>query len=130
MAVLLLCHYKTMPGPQQIYDKLQDFEQVWLCESKPWCLERLLTFPETPAQLPKAVYDAAYGDAPPVSTTFLGINAVAELIPLTKNSKLLKTNMSKSTQQEVEAAFADNHVKAESSAKAEIKEERSGGAKV
>ena len=108
MAVLLLCHYKNMPEPQLIYDKLQDFKKVWSCESKPWCLERLLTFPDAPAQLPSAVYKAAYGDESPVTVSFHGINTVAELIPLRKNSKLLKSSLAKTTKQELAAAFADN----------------------
>jgi antitoxin (DNA-binding transcriptional repressor) of toxin-antitoxin stability system len=108
MAVLLLCHYKNMPEPQLIYDKLQDFKKVWSCETKPWCMERLLTFPDAPAQLPSDVYKAAYGDDSPVTVSFHGINTVAELIPLRRNSKLLKSSLAKTTKQELAAAFADN----------------------
>lgn len=111
MAVLLLCHYKVMPDAQQIYDKLQDFKKVWTCESKAWSLEHILDFPETPSQLPRDIYEAAYdSDDPPVSVKLPGINTIAELIPLRRNSKLLKHPLQKSTKQELANAFAEAHV--------------------
>jgi len=111
MAVLLLCHYKVMPEAHHIYEKLQDFKKVWTCESKAWALEHLVDFPETPSQLPRDIFEAAYDpDDPPVSVKLPGINTVAELIPLRKNSKLLKQPLKKAAKQELADAFAEAHV--------------------
>ena len=122
MAVLLLCCYDTMPTARQMYAKIQDFKQVWECEAKPWSLERLTMFPETPAQLPKEIYNAAYGDMPPVTATFPGINTIANLIPLRKNSKRLKTELTKTEKAEANESF-QNMAKQEPNIKAEIKAE-------
>ena len=36
LAMLLLCHYRQVPKPREIYDKLQDFKRAFVAEAKPF----------------------------------------------------------------------------------------------
>ena len=92
LAMLLLTHYTDkLLGPKAIYDKLQELKLIVACERKPYPHEQLATFPSKPQDLPKAVFDHAYKDGPPISVVVPGIKSFAETaIPLRSNSKLLK----------------------------------------
>ena len=91
LAMLLLTHYADKPGPQAIYEKLQELKQIIACERKLYSHEQLTTFPKKPQDLPQAVFDYAYQDGQPISVMVAGIRAFAETaIPLRKCNKLLK----------------------------------------
>ena len=91
LAMLLMSHYLDMPGPSDIYDKLQELKQVVVCERKPYPLEQLTNFPSRPEDLPKEVYAYAYTDSKPTAVVLPGIKSIAiKAIPLRSNSKLLK----------------------------------------
>ena len=36
LAIVLLCHYEELPGPQSLYDKLLELKAAWVTEHKPW----------------------------------------------------------------------------------------------
>ncbi len=95
LAMLLLTHYEELPSAKVIYDKLLDLKDVVESERKQFPHEHLQVFPASPDQLPKAIYDYAYGASPPVAKEFDGISAIGDnCIPLRKNSKLLKRKKS------------------------------------
>lgn len=111
LATLLLMHYDTLPAAKQIYDKVVDFKAAYEAERRPYPHEQVHTFPEDPSALPQQVYDHAYADDnKPVQAALPGINSVANLIPLRKNSKLIKARGSAA---ESAAAFAEARMKAE-----------------
>ena len=56
---------------------------------KSYALQQLNLFPAKPTGLPPDIYALAYPDAHPVAREMHGIHAVADRIPLRKNSKLL-----------------------------------------
>ena len=107
MAMLLVCHYKEVPSPRTIYDKLQDFKNTWDCEKKAWYFDHIENYPEQPVHLPKQIYEHAYADAEPVMMHFAGINTVASSIPLRRNSKLLKNARTRGESQALETAYQE-----------------------
>lgn len=109
LAMLLICHYKTVPAPRVVYDKLQDLKQSWVSEAKAFYLDHLQEFPETPEHLPKKIYEQAYPEAQPVCLTLQGVNTIADSIPLRSNSKLLKHSKSRSETAVLEEAYAGGH---------------------
>ena len=86
LAMLLLCHYRQVPKPREIYDKLQDFKRAFVAEAKPFFLDHLEEFPEMPEHLPRPIFTHAYKQWTPVCSHFAGINTVADSIPLRSNS--------------------------------------------
>ena len=52
-----------VPGFQDIYDKVQELKQIVVCERKafPSHLQQLATYPSSPQELPKEIYDYCYG---------------------------------------------------------------------
>ena len=93
LAMLLAVHYKDLPEPQEIFAKLHDLKKCIETERMAFPLDHLPEFPGHPLDLPPDVYHYAYPepDLEPVAKQLQGINAIAEKIPLRKNSKLLKT---------------------------------------
>ena len=89
LAVILLSHYDEMPAPSLIYAKLLELKQVAGAEKKSYALQQLNSFPAKPTDMPPDIYALAYPDAHPVAREMHGIHAVADRIPLRKNSKLL-----------------------------------------
>ena len=93
MATLLMCHYHDLPGPKEIYDKLQDLKQVVAVERKifPVDIQAPQVYPDSPADLPDDIKEYAYkADDQPISSEMPGINTIAKKIPLRANSKLLQ----------------------------------------
>ena len=82
--MLLLCHYRQVPKPQEIYEKLQDLKKSWSCEATAWYLDHIEEFPDMPVHLPRQIFEQAYAKEQPVTAKFAGINTVAESIPLRK----------------------------------------------
>ena len=95
MALLLVVHYDELPSYRTIYDKLQELKQTVISERKPWAFECIMEFPDDPHALPEDIFNSAYGAEPPVKREFVGINAVADSVPLRQNSKLLKGKASR-----------------------------------
>ena len=96
MALLLVVHYDELPSYRTIYDKLQELKQTVTAERKPWAFQCIMEFPDDPHTLPEDIFNSAYGAEPPVKRDFVGINAVAESVPLRGNSRLLKGKASRS----------------------------------
>ena len=90
MALLVRLHYTELPSAQTLYDKIQDLKRACQSEFKMLYAEFLDEYPEQAEELPKAIFTAAYADEAPHPIELSGINAIAEAIPLRKNSKLLK----------------------------------------
>lgn len=91
LAVLLTSHYTEMPAAAEIYDKLQELKQVFSTETKPYPLEHLTEYPESPDNLPDEMYKHAYPNEKPSAVSCPGIVTVAEkYIPLRSSSKLLQ----------------------------------------
>ena len=107
LAMLLLCHYRHVPMPKEIYDKLQDLKKAWVCEAKPFYLDHVQEFPEMPEHLPRNIYQQAYPDAKPVCLRLQGINTIAESIPLRANSKIIKKSKSRSEVLSLDEAYAE-----------------------
>lgn len=101
MSFLLLMHYSDMPSPQQIYAKVQSMKASFVSEKVYLMHEHIVDFPENPNDLPSSIFSSAYPDLrkPPMPLTITGINTVADLVPLRKNSKLLGTKCKKELQQ-------------------------------
>ena len=98
LALLLLTHYDELPDAQQIYEKLQDLKACFEAERKDYPHQHMTDYPEKPCELPKEMFDFAYGDdGQPVSKELPGINMVAEkCVPLRSNSKLLQKKKKRS----------------------------------
>lgn len=91
LATLLLVHYDELPSTQIIYGKLQDLKHAYAAEKKVFDHEQLVDFPTDPTELPDHIFADAYAvERPDHAMTLQGVNTVAELIPLRRNSKLLK----------------------------------------
>ena len=91
LSMVLMCHYGDVPAPKEIYEKLQELKHVIVCERRPYPLQQLTEFPDTPADLPGDVFEYAYSDDKPIAMEMAGINSVAEkMIPLRSNHKLLR----------------------------------------
>ena len=107
LAMLLLCHYRQVPKPRDIYDKLQDFKRAFVAEARPFFFDHLEEFPAMPEHLPGPIFAHAYKQWTPVCIQFAGINTVADSIPLRSNSKLLKKGKSKAEVDALDAAFGE-----------------------
>ena len=90
LAVILVSHYEELPCARDIHCKLQDLKQVRTVEKKAFPHEWIVTYPETPADLPAHIYNWAYSDEGPANRDMIGIKAIGKKIPLRKNSLLLK----------------------------------------
>ena len=92
LATLLISHYDDLPEPRVLFNKLNELKQACAAEGrvKAYQLDQLTTYPESPMELPKAVFDHAYpaGGPQPVEVQIHGLSSVAEKIPLRKNSGL------------------------------------------
>ena len=77
-----------------------------MSEAKAFYLDHVQDFPEMPKHLPKRMYEHAYPAANHVCVTLLGINTIADSIPLRSNSKLLKGAKSRSEAAVLEDAYA------------------------
>ena len=132
LAMLLLCHYRQVPKPQEIYEKLQDLKKSWSCEATAWYLDHIEEFPDMPVHLPRQIFEHAYAKEQPVAAKFAGINTVAESIPLRKNSKLLKATKNRAEIEALDAAFAEAHTHTSESSKPAkpVKQEPAATAKV
>lgn len=91
IALLLVDHYDELPNYRAIYGKPRELKQKVIAQWKPWGFESIVEFPDDPHELPKDISNSAYDAGPPVKRDFVGINAVAESVPLRKNSKLLES---------------------------------------
>ena len=130
LAFVVLLHYDELPNAQALFAKLQDLKDAWEAERTPWLLEYLQQFPEQPSGLPAAIYEHAYAEEKPVQCPVSGVNRIANLIPLRKNSRLLKEK-SASKKPEVKQAFEDNRdVAAGVAHSADVKSEASDKVKV
>ena len=91
LATLLMAHYDEPPPPTHIYKKLKDVKQSWAAERKAFVHEQARVFPDDPYGLPDHIFKDAYPDPDnqPTKVVLVGINTVAESIPLRSNSKLL-----------------------------------------
>ena len=96
LAMLLMTHYSELPGPKDIYEKLQELKQVIASERRSFPIElvQLTMFPSTPKELPEDIYTYAYSDGEPILVELPGIFSIAEYkIPLKRSNKLLKADM-------------------------------------
>ena len=86
LATLLISHYDDLPEPKVLFNKLNELKQACAAEGKvkAYQLEQLTTYPESPMELPKAVFDHAYpaGGPQPVDVQIHGLSTVADKIPL------------------------------------------------
>ena len=96
LAVLLMFHYKDLPSANIIREKLQELKEVVATERKPYPMEQMQVFPDTPDKLPKHVYDYAYTDGPPVEVLVPGIHSIAKKNCLRSNNRLLSVGGSRS----------------------------------
>jgi len=81
-------------------------KKAWVSEAKAFYLDHVQDFPEMPKHLPKRMYEHAYPAANHVCVTLLGINTIADSIPLRSNSKLIKGAKSRSEAAVLEDAYA------------------------
>ena len=107
LAFLLTCHYAELPPSQLLYDKLQDLKATWQSERRDFFLERVDEYPEMPSNLPAQLFAEAYtADDPSLPVVVVGINKIADSIPLRASSKLLKpTKAVASMRRDHEQAF-------------------------
>ena len=61
LATLLISHYEELPEPKVLFSKLNELKQACAAESrvKAYPLDQLTTYPESPMELPKAVFGHA-----------------------------------------------------------------------
>ena len=119
LATLLISHYEELPEPKVLFSKLNELKQACAAESKlrAYPLDQLTTYPESPMELPKAVFDYAYpsGEPQPVDVQIHGLSTVADKIPLRKSSSLLKTRSAEvhdiSTWKDMKAAIKGSDAK-------------------
>lgn len=91
LALIVRLHYAQLPSAQALYDKLQDLKRVFVTEYKILhCSELLQEYPEHANKLPASIFQAAYADEPPHPVEISSLPAIADVIPLRSNSKLLK----------------------------------------
>ena len=90
LAMLLCACYTELPTPKERFAKFQELKQCAITERQPWIHEHLVTFPTSVNDLPSHIWEQAYASESPINVELIGINLVANRIPLRKNSKLLK----------------------------------------
>jgi len=118
MALLVRLHYKDLPCAQTLYDKIQDLKRAWTSEYQQLYVERIDEYPEHPRDLPKSIFAAAYADEQPHPVQLSGINAIADAIPLRRNSRLLKKQKQPlpervNAEKAISDVMTDAHVKSE-----------------
>ena len=118
LATLLISHYDDLPEPKVLFNKLNELKQACAAEGKvkAYQLDQLTTYPESPMELPKAVFDHAYpaGGPQPVDVQIHGLSTVADKIPLRKSSGLLKARSAElhdSTWKDMKAAIKGSDAK-------------------
>ena len=107
LATIFVKCYDELPSAQASYAKLQELKACYVSERKAFMHEQLSMFPDDPIDLPAHIFKYAYPDSggEPITVVLNGINTVFDLIPLRKNSKLLKHNTA--ARATAAAAFAD-----------------------
>ena len=90
LAMLLCVCYPELPKAKERFAKFQELKQCAITERQPWIHEHLVTFPTSVNDLPSHIWEQAYASESPINVELIGINLVANRIPLRKNSKLLK----------------------------------------
>ena len=90
LAMLLCVCYNELPTAKERFAKFQELKQCAITERQPWIHEHLVTFPTSVNDLPSHIWEQAYASESPINVELIGINLVANRIPLRKNSKLLK----------------------------------------
>ena len=105
LATLCAAHYSELPSAKQLYDKLQDLKLCVDIERKPYPYEAPKSYPEKLADLPADIWDFAYAEGGPVDVEIPGISHIVNKIPLRKNSKLLKQELSKQEVKQLKQEF-------------------------
>ena len=93
VAMLVLVHYEKFPTFKEIYNLVQDFKSAVDAERKSsYPHPRPIHFPSSVEDLPQHILDFAYDvDDQPVTVECAGLEYTAmKLVPLRKNSKLLR----------------------------------------
>ena len=90
LALAVRLHYTELPSAQSLYDKVQDLKRSCIAEFKHLYAEFVDEYPDRAEEIPKAIFANAYADEAPHPVELSGLNAIAEAIPLRKNSRLLK----------------------------------------
>ena len=90
LAMLLCVCYPELPTAKERFAKFQELKQCAITERQPFIHEHLVTFPTSVNDLPSHMWQHAYASESPINVELIGINLVANRIPLRKNSKLLQ----------------------------------------
>ena len=92
LAWVLAAHFDTFPRYAEVYAMLQDVKQAFdsVDPHAAAALMRLRNFPDHPKDMPAAMYNIVYADAPPVAQEPPRVRMIGNHhIPMRKNSKLL-----------------------------------------
>ena len=90
LAMLLCVCYPELPTAKERFAKFQELKQCAITERQPFIHEHLVTFPTSVNDLPSHMWQHAYASESPINVELIGINLVANRIPLRKNSRLLQ----------------------------------------
>ena len=91
----------SLPNYSVIFEMIRDFKAAFSSTDTPSNLPRgLLTYPENPTELPKAIYDSVYTNEPPVKKDVERLAQIANFhVPLRSTSKLLTKERAKHAEQ-------------------------------
>jgi len=90
---VLNMHTGRWPSYTQILSMVVEFKRCYDSHRTPWTLpvRPPLTYPDTPEQLDKSIFENAYkADDPPIRMDLGNLHAVMEHVPLRKSSKLVR----------------------------------------
>jgi len=90
LALLIVAHFPQLPPHKQIFKHLQELKEVAESTRKPYGLGHLLTYPESPVDLPADMLAHGYvADDPAITVRLEGIEVVAENhVPLRKKQQI------------------------------------------
>ena len=90
-AAVLASHFTGgLPNYQCIFEQYTAFKQIMETCRTPWRFPKILHYPQTPNQLPDAVFSHIYSDELPVTVSIARLSVIASHhIPQRKNNRLL-----------------------------------------
>lgn len=90
LTLVLLSHFDTWPTYHNVFAYLNQFKaDLAACRKKP-PFAAIAKYPKVPHELPDAVFNVIYADAPPIVVSIDRFKVTAQAhVPLRKNSKLL-----------------------------------------
>ncbi len=91
----------SLPTYSVIFEMIRDFKAAFSSTDTPMNLPRgLVTYPDNPTDLPKALYDSVYTNDPPVKKDLERLSQIANFhVPLRTTSKLLVNERAKNQKQ-------------------------------